>query len=128
MGAVPLTFVGIATDEGGGSKSVTLVGMASITGLGVGGGPIINPPHPEHPIVPPGGYPKPEHPIVIPEPPDTIPPEPPIGTPPDQTVVLKEPPSSGGWGFFPEFGWGYFPGGMKPGPKTNPAPTTKSTK
>lgn len=79
MAAIPITIVGIETRDDGSSGNVTIVGMASITGLGVGGGPIIPPagppPHPEHPIAgwPGSGFPdKPgypptvEHPIVLP--------------------------------------------------------------
>ena len=75
----------------------TMLGHASIYGLGVGGGPIFPPnggnggggdgdAHPEHPIFyPPGIWgptdPRPSHPIVIPVPPDT-PNLPPPGSPP----------------------------------------------
>lgn len=84
MAAVPVTIVGILTTDGG-STNATMVGMASLTGLGVGGGPIVPPSdaHPEHPIVlppdkpsvpppsiwPPGpGIDFPSHPIVLPPP------------------------------------------------------------
>lgn len=94
MAAVPITIIGTATDSDG-SKNITIVGLASHTGLGVGGGPIEPPEggeggeppsiwpgdeHPEHPIYlppgiwpdpPEGSAPHPEHPIVIP-PPDGI--------------------------------------------------------
>ena len=89
MAAVPITIVGTLTDNDG-SKNVTLAGLASHTGLEVGGGPIVpggggegppsiwpSPGHPAHPIVippeiwpnpPEGQAPHPEHPIVIPPP------------------------------------------------------------
>lgn len=68
----------------------TIVGQAWVTGLGVGGGPII--PEPGEP------------PIDVP-PPDMIPSEP------------KPPPPNGGWGWSPEYGWGYFPGPGEASPK-----------
>lgn len=116
MAAVPITIIGIQTDEMG-SRNVTITGMASLTGLGVGGGPVIPPgkpidpgAHPEHPIYwPPGSQPHPEHPIVIPP----VPPE--FPNPP--TGGVKPPPPEGGWGFHPEYGWGYFPGPGEPSPK-----------
>jgi hypothetical protein len=126
MGAVPVTIVGIETREDGSSSSVTIVGIASLTGLSVGGGPaspplypshpIVLPPsgvHPEHPIYNPPGIwgptdPRPTHPIVIPPPPDGFP-NPPEG--------VKPPPPDGGWGYSPEYGWGYFPSSGQPGPK-----------
>lgn len=131
MSAVPVTIVGIETREDGTSGNVTIVGMASITGLGVGGGPIMPPSgaHPEHPIVyPPGSLPHPEHPIVLPPP---VPGWPPIdiGAHPEHPIVLpppptdvgpgggKPPPPDGGWGYHPDYGWGYFPGPTQPGPK-----------
>lgn len=119
MSAVPVTIVGMLADENG-SRSVTLVGLASLTGLGVGGGPIIpdKPPGvPTHPIVLPGdpswGDPHPEHPIVIPKPPT----EPPLEPPVDGGEITKPPPPDGGWGYSPDYGWGYFPGKGAAGPK-----------
>lgn len=92
MAAVPITISGVLCDKHGRTiQSVTLVGEASLTGVGVGGGPIIPPegggggekppgiwggpidPHPDHglPGKPPGtwggaGEPMPTPPIVIP--------------------------------------------------------------
>lgn len=139
MAAVPITMVGVSTDDTGQTKSVTFIGMASITGLGIGGGPIIPPkppdsgahpehpiywppgtqPHPEHPIVLPPIYPggppidigaHPEHPIVLPPPPDT--------TPPPPGMAVKPPPDTGGWAYVQPWGWGFFPkGSTTPGPK-----------
>ena len=127
MAAVPVTIVGILASDDGTSNNVTLTGMASITGLGVGGGPIqppvgIWPPpggpvFPAHPIAPggpppiagwtPPGY-HPAHPIA-----PGGPPQPPEGT---------EPPDGGWeWVFIPGSGWtpGYVPGD-KPHPPQPP--------
>lgn len=115
MAAVEVTISGILYDKlNRTTQNVVLIGEATLTGLGVGGGPIIPPgqppssgAHPEHPIYyppvisgPPGPWPTP--PIYIPPCPDQPPPDP--GTP-------KPPPPEGGWGWHPEYGWGYFPGG-----------------
>lgn len=89
MAAIPVTIIGTLTGKDG-SENVTLVGVASLSDVGVGGGPIMppsggppsiwpSPGHPAHPIViPPEIWPKPpdpdaprpEHPIVIPHPPE----------------------------------------------------------
>lgn len=133
MAAVPITIVGIETRSDGTSDNVAIVGMASLTGLGVGGGPVIPPPgiwpgpgplpHPEHPIVlppvDPGGPPveiwprpgHPAHPIVLPPPPGGTTPSPP-------GVSVKPPPADGGWAYVSNWGWGYFPMGTSAGPKT----------
>lgn len=95
MTAVPLTVVGTLTGKDG-SENVTLVGMATITGLEVGGGP--GPGYPAHPIAPGGRPPSvwpspghPAHPIVIPP---TIWPDPPEGQGPtvEHPIVLPHPP------------------------------------
>lgn len=120
MAAIPMTFVGIATGDDGRSGNVTLVGMASITGLGVGGGPIVPPDkppidpglRPEHPIYwPPGTLPHPEHPIVLPPDPPTEPPVDPPTSPPSANWV---------WGYSRPYGWHpvYVPGPGEAGPKT----------
>jgi hypothetical protein len=67
MAAVPVTISGMYTNDDGTSGNVTIVGLASITGLGVGGGPVIPgapppnfpnvPPHPAFPIAGPGPFP-----------------------------------------------------------------------
>ena len=132
MASVPITIVGTitgkSTKEAGASatEQCVIVGLASLSDLTVGGGPIYppqqppdvgiwpSPGRPEHPIVhpppeggggqPPGIWPSPgvpTHPIVIPEPPPTQPP----------TEGTKPPPPGGGWGYHPDYGWGYFPGG-----------------
>jgi hypothetical protein len=109
MAAVPVTIVGIITTEAG-STNATMVGMASLTGLGIGGGPIFPPDQPpgrpEHPIapVPPG---RPEHPIAPvppghPEHPIVMPPEGNVPShpiwlpePPDQPPIIEPPPEGG---------------------------------
>lgn len=126
MAAVPITISGVLCDKLGRTiQSVTLVGEASITGLGVGGGPIIppeggapgeppsiwpSPGHPAHPIAPGGkppgtwggaGEPMPTPPIVIPptepgKPPLVIwGPDDPRPTPPIHIPGLPEPPVGG---------------------------------
>jgi hypothetical protein len=120
---VRITIVGIETADDGTTRNVTIEGVASLTGLSVGGGPMPGGPGvpgvPIHPIwgppgitLPPGpGFPPVAgHPLPIP----------PIPTePPDNPDVIKPPPPDGGWGWSPEFGWGYFPGG---GGKPQPTP------
>src|SRR5215469_14354807 len=102
MGYVPVTISAVIFPKGKSAddqpEAVTIVGYAWVTGLGVGGGPVLppptpgEPPHPEHPIVlpPAQGGPHPEHPIVLPEPPDI--------SPPDIPMVPSEPkpPPPGG--------------------------------
>lgn len=98
MASVEVTITGMLYDKlARTSQNVVLIGEASLTGLGVGGGPIIPP------AQPPGGGgspPRPAHPIALPgdpwwpEKPDPIPPDvtvPPPGSPPvmvggDQTT------------------------------------------
>lgn len=115
MAAVPITLVGVSTDDSGQARNVTFVGMASITGLGVGGGPMppgrppgtIWPdpgplPHPEHPIAP-GGRPPgiwggpidpyPGHPLPEPPRPGDKPPDP--VTPPVKWKAVWHP--TDGW-------------------------------
>lgn len=137
MSAVPVTLVGVMTAEGGSSFNCTFNGIASISGLGVGGGPVIPPSdaHPEHPIAPGGPPPHIEHPIVLPpvEPgqppveiwpspgrpahPIVLPPEPTPPQPPETVTVLKAPPPSGGWGAVSSYGWAYYPAQSEPQPK-----------
>lgn len=146
MAAVPITIVGIATKDDGTSGNVTIVGMASLTGVGVGGGPIqppsVWPPpgKPEHPIVlppeqPPSIWPSPghpAHPIAPGGPPPGIWPPPgrpahPIVLPPDKpTDPPTEPPTNPEdpnwvWGWSPSQGWHpvFTPG---PGGKPQPVP------
>ena len=114
MAAVPVTLAVVVypKDKSGDPYPATIVGYAWATGLGVGGGPVMPPNVPAHPIViPPAAPGVPTHPIVLPEPP-TEPPE--IPTVPSEP---KPPPPGGGWGWSPEYGWGYFPGTGGAGPK-----------
>ena len=57
MAAIPILIVGTMKDnDSSEEKQVTITGLASIQGLGVGGGPVY-PPYPSHPIYNPGGPP-----------------------------------------------------------------------
>ena len=114
MAAVDITISGVLYDKVARTSSpVALVGEASLTGLGVGGGPIVpgeppgiwgggnqpfpTPPihipppgfghHPAHPIVLPPNVPS--HPIVIPGPPPVISIWPPL---PNNDLPAPEPP------------------------------------
>lgn len=124
MAGVPITFVGIMYPR---DKSVkpypfTAVGMAAITGVSVGGGPIIPPdeideiPEPEPPLEiwpnpPEGTAPHPEHPIVLPDP----------ITPPEQPPATPEPPHEGWNWSAAKSGW-YFLYVPRPG---SPSPKRK---
>ena len=134
MSAVEVTITGVLYDRANRTtQNVVLIGEASLTGVGVGGGPII----PERPSFPdrpppvdpgwgiPGGYPgRPAHPIARPERPvdpgygvegPDIPPKP-VEPPPDGGD--KPPPETGGWGYVSEWSqWGYFPGESAAQPK-----------
>lgn len=135
MAAIPVTLDGMLYDLWAKtSQRVVIIAEASISGLGVGGGPMPpgggqlpgappgtgiwpNPPEGQapivsHPIVLPGDPswgppPHVQHPIVLPPP--NLPTEPP-------PEGVKPPPPGGGWGYSPEYGWGYFPAGGKPQP------------
>ena len=120
MAAIEVTITGILYDKLARTvQQVVLIGEASYTGLGVGGGPVIPPgqppsdAHPEHPIVyPPGIWgptdPRPTPPIYLP--PSITPPEPP-------SSGTKPPPDGeAGWGFY-DGRWGYFPGPADAQPK-----------
>lgn len=67
---------------------------------------------------PPSQPGKPGHPLP---PVEELPPieEPPPEHPLEQlvTLVAKEPPAEGGWGWFPEYGWVYSPGEGSAQPK-----------
>lgn len=89
MAAIPVTIVG----QDGNGNPITIIGMMSLTGVGVGGGPIMPTPptgppvYPVHPIAPnypPGNYPS--LPIYWPGYP------PGWGTPP----IVQPPPGGGG--------------------------------
>ena len=118
MGVVPVTINGVMFPKGKSADDepvpCTIVGYAWVTGLGVGGGPVIpSGEHPAHPIVlPPAAPGEPTHPIVLPEPPEVSPPDPPM-----VPSEPKPPPPGGGWGWSPDYGWGYFPGSGGAGPK-----------
>jgi hypothetical protein len=114
MAVVPVTINGVAYPKNKKDPpfAVTIVGYAWVTGLTVGGGPVVPPdpnaPHPSHPVALPGdpwwgADLTPEHPIVLP-PVDVSPPE--VPTTPTEP---KPPPPDGGWGWSPTYGWGYFP-------------------
>lgn len=101
MSAVPVTMQVIVYPR---DKSVepypaTMVGMAWITGLQVGGGPMPGGDHVDNSL-PPVEEPPPDQPL-------------------EQmlTLVAKEPPAEGGWGWFPEYGWVYSRGSGQSGPK-----------
>ena len=110
MAAVPVTIQCMIypRDKSGDPYPATIVGFASITGLTVGGGPILPPDE-----VPPGEV---QPPLVIwggpidPYPDHGLP-EPP--TPPDQPPATPTPPHEG-WNFnngsnpdYPNVGWYY---------------------
>ena len=120
MSHVPVTINGIMypKNKKDPPQPVTIVGYAWISGLEVGGGPVIPPEvlppegaHPSHPIWPPQ-EPHPEHPIVLPPVDPPVPPD--IPEPPD---AVKPPPPEGGWAWGPNVGWIYVPGEGTPGPK-----------
>jgi len=112
MAGVEVTISGVLYDRlARTTQNVVLIGEATMTGLGVGGGPII-PPGGERP---PGIWgptdPRPTPPIYLPEPP-----RPPIDPP--EGGGDKPPPEGGGWGYVSQWSaWGYFPGGDTAGPK-----------
>jgi hypothetical protein len=125
MAAIPITIVGTLTGkstkegEASATEQVMIVGIASLTDLQVGGGPMA-PGQPTHPIYYPpgiwggGNVPMPTPPISgIPGLPGYEPP-PDISQPPPEGA--KPPPAGGGWGYHPDYGWGYFPAGGKPQP------------
>lgn len=114
MAAVEVTISGVLFDKlNRTTQQVVLIGEASLTGVGVGGGPIIPPAQPPtspgvptHPIALPGDpwwgdSLKPSHPIMLPgmpgwpsDPPPQIPPpgSPPVMIPGSQPVHPITPP------------------------------------
>src|SRR5215471_6994836 len=121
MSAIPITIRGTLTTKapkGGdpsesGQQQCLLVGLLHITGLTVGGGPIVPPDEipPGEPVFPiwgPPGIDFPDLPAPFPDPP--------------ADGGVKPPPPDGGWGYHPDYGWGYFPGG---GGKPQPVPPGK---
>jgi hypothetical protein len=128
MSHVPVTLNGVIypKNKKDAPFPATFVGYAWISGLEVGGGPIIppevappdlpgvwpptDPPHPDHTL--PGDLPHPEHPIVLPPIDPPVPPE--VPNPPE---AVKPPPDGGGWAWGPNVGWIFVPGSATPGPK-----------
>ena len=98
MAAVEVTISGVLYDKVNRTTSpVVLIGEASLTGLGVGGGPIIPPGQPGKPPIiwggpidpyPDIGGPGPQPPL----PPGTSPPQ-----PGDPTTPVPPPAGSSGW-------------------------------
>lgn len=139
MSSAEVTITGVLYDKvNRTSQNVVLIGEASLTGVGVGGGPIIpegpppgiwpSPGHPAHPIAPggrppgiwggPGSLPRPGRPVDPGYGVDEgagIPPKP---TEPPPDGGDKPPPEGGGWGFVSEWSaWGYFPASDEAQPK-----------
>jgi hypothetical protein len=111
MAGLPITIVGTITTDADGTKQCTINGVAGITGLEVGGGPII-PPAP--PNWGPGGPPGPQHPIWGPPGinfPDKPGYPPVVGggpiIPPDVPPDIEPPPDKFTWhtAWTPETGW-----------------------
>lgn len=139
MSAAEVTITGVLYDKvNRTTQNVVLIGEASLTGVGIGGGPIIpepqppgiwpSPGHPAHPIAPgrPGGGERPSHPIYRPGPGGPVDPGwgvegpgiPPKPTEPPPDGGDKPPPEDGGWGFVSEWSaWGYFPASDEAQPK-----------
>ena len=92
MAAIPVTIVGKTGD----GTDITIVGLMSWTGVGIGGGPVIPPNQPGYPTFPiapgypPGNYPS--HPIYWPGYPPGWGGYPPGGYPPVQPPITGEPP------------------------------------
>jgi hypothetical protein len=114
MSHVPITINGVAypKNKKDPPMPVTIVGYAWISGLQVGGGPVLPPEIEQPPDQPPviwggGNEPFPTPPIELPPP--TEPPSPP--------EAVKPPPDGGGWAWGPNVGWIFVPGSSTPGPK-----------
>ena len=138
MAEVPVTMNGVLYDlYNRTTQRVVFIGDASLTGLGVGGGPIVPPGQPPggggqppgYPTFPIAGYPDfpyPSQPIYRPgypggsPPPSLRPPEQPPEGPTDDNGFVKPPPGDGGWSYHETYGWGYYPGTTAAGPK-NPS-------
>jgi hypothetical protein len=122
MPAVPITIVGTST-SGEATSQVTITGIAFVTGLEVGGGPVMPPQapgHPAHPIYTPpgiwggGDVPMPTPPIAPgggPAHPIVEPPVPPMPEQPPDTSA------GGGWVWSPIYGWVWRPAGSGGKPK-----------
>lgn len=108
MAAIEITISGVCYDKlARTTRPIVIIGEASLTGLGVGGGPIIPPSdpgaHPEHPIFYP---PRPEHPIFYPphpEHPIVLPPDKPTDPPTEPPTNPADPAWS--WCWNPNTGW-----------------------
>jgi hypothetical protein len=117
MAAVEVTISGVLYDKfNRTTQQVVLIGEATLTGIGVGGGPIIPPaqppgepgiptfpiagypdfPYPSQPIYRPG-YPGGSPPPSFPRPPVTLPPEVTPPNPGDPPTALPPPAGSAGW-------------------------------
>lgn len=117
MSAVPITFHGMMypKDHSVRPYAFTAVGTAEITGLGIGGGPIIPPGEIEKPPgdweiwpnPPEGVAPHPEHPIVLPP---TLPPDHPPNPVPPPHEGWNWSQSKNGWYYL------YVPGKDDPQP------------
>lgn len=130
MAAVEVTISGVLYDKHRRTmQNVVLIGEASLTGVGIGGGPLpggggSGDAHPEHPIYSPPGIwgptdPRPNNPISgIPGLPGYTPPPitPPEG-PPDGNGFIKPPPAEGGWAYHQTYAWMYDPPAGSAGPK-----------
>jgi hypothetical protein len=121
MAGVNVTIVGTIT-AGDETKQCTIAGIASLTGLEVGGGPMPplsiwpSPGVPTHPIAPGGPpptiWPNPPEGSVLPEHPIVLPPDlPPTMPPPDQRPIE--------W----KTGWTQETGWVVVGVPTGPTPT-----
>lgn len=139
MSGVEVTITGILYDKvNRTTQNVTLIGEAILTGLEVGGGPVLPgrpdfPGFPERPEKPPGVWPspgRPTHPIYRPGPGGNRPVDPGWGVdegagippkpeePPPGNADKPPPEDGGGWGFVSEWSrWGYFPAEDEAQPK-----------
>lgn len=121
MAAVNITISGVLCDKYGRTITpCTIVGSASLTGVGVGGGPLPGGPGETPPGEPPGIWggpidPYPDH--GLPQPPNG-PGKPPVDPPADGQS--KPPPDQGGWGYWA--GDGVDAWVLKPRPGVDPSP------
>lgn len=129
MAAVEITISGVLYDKlNRTQQAVVLIGDASLTGLGIGGGPMppgpgkppgiwggpIDP-YPGHPLPPSGLHPS--HPIVLPPDKPTDPPTEPPTNPPDPAWS---------WCWSPQYGWHpAYVAGDKPQPPGGSVPLKK---
>lgn len=127
MAAVDVTITGVLYDkQNRTTQNVVLIGEASLTGVGVGGGPIIPPAQPpgiwgggNEPFPTPPIHLPPTNPPIIwgggnepfPTPPIVIPPTPPVNLPPGGTPLPPAVgvPIEGHIVFIPGYGWVFVP-------------------